>query len=314
MTGGAGNDTYVVDNAGDMVREMADGGTDTVESSLSWTLGAEVEKLTLTGTEGINATGNDLDNRLRGNAGNNRMDGGLGNDRMIGGAGDDTYVVESAGDTTVESASGGTDTVQSSITWRLGGNVENLTLSGSDAIDGTGNALDNLLRGNAANNTLIGGRGADTMLGGEGDDTYAGGAGDDTFTDTSATSNDTYLWRTGAGLDTLTDSGGGLDHVDLFAGITAAQLKFTRNADNLELSIVGNAADKLTINGWYTSSSHQIEEFRLSDGSAVLAGQVNSLVSAMASFGGSASTALAGPAPGVMQLRPAVELAMPWAA
>ncbi|MCI4428202.1 MAG: hypothetical protein JHC40_03430, partial [Burkholderiales bacterium] len=102
--------------------------------------------------------------------------------------------------------------------------------------------------------------------------------------------------------------------VDLFAGITAAQLKFTRNGNNLELSILGNAADKLTINGWYTSSAYQIEEFRLHDGSAVLAGQVNSLVSAMASFGGSASTALAGPTLGVMQLRPGVDLAMPWAA
>ena len=107
---------------------------------------------------------------------------------------------------------------------------------------------------------------------------------------------------------------GGLDHVNLFADITAAQLEFTRNGNNLELSILGNAADRLTINGWYTSNSHQIEEFRLTDGSAVLAGQVNSLVSAMASFGGSASTALAGPTTGVMLLRPGVDLAMPWAA
>jgi hypothetical protein len=102
--------------------------------------------------------------------------------------------------------------------------------------------------------------------------------------------------------------------VDLFAGITAAQLEFTRNADNLELSILGNPADKLTINGWYVSSTRQIEEFRLADGNTVLAGQVNSLVSAMASFGGSASTGLGGPTIGVMQVRPGVDLAMPWAA
>jgi len=73
MTGGAGNDTYVVDNAGDIVVEVASGGTDTVEASVAWSLGIEVENLTLTGTAAINATGNTLANTLRGNAGNNTL-------------------------------------------------------------------------------------------------------------------------------------------------------------------------------------------------------------------------------------------------
>ena len=103
------------------------------------------------------------------------------------------------------------------------------------------------------------------------------------FTDTSTTSNDTYRWGTGSGLDTLTDSGGTLDHVDLFAGITKSQLKFVKNGNNLELSVTGQT-DKLTINSWYVSSANQIEEFRRGDGSKVLASEVQGLLSAMAAF------------------------------
>ena len=79
---------------------------------VSYTLGTNVENLTLTGTGAINATGNTLDNTLTGNSGNNVLDGGAGNDTMSGGAGNDTYVVDAAGDTVTEAAGAGTDTVQ----------------------------------------------------------------------------------------------------------------------------------------------------------------------------------------------------------
>ena len=163
MSGGSGNDTYVVDAAGDTVTEAASEGTDTVQASVSHTLGANVENLTLTGTGAINATGNTLDNTLTGNSGNNVLSGGAGNDTMAGGAGNDTYVVDAAGDTVTEAANAGTDTVQSGISYTLGANVENLTLTGTGAINATGNTLNNTLTGNSGNNVLDGGAGNDAM-------------------------------------------------------------------------------------------------------------------------------------------------------
>ena len=104
--------------------------------------------------------GNDT---LNGGAGNDTLRcGGTGNDTMSGGAGDDTYVVDAAGDVVTEAAGEGTDTVQASVSYTLGGNVENLTLTGSGNINATGNTLDNILIGNAGNNTLSGGAGNDS--------------------------------------------------------------------------------------------------------------------------------------------------------
>jgi len=245
MTGGAGNDVYVVDNLADTTIELTAGGIDAVESSISWTLAAEVENLVLTGAAAINATGNTLGNRLDGNAGNNRLDGGLGNDTMIGGAGNDTYVVDSAADVATEIALGGIDIVEASLAWTLGAELENLLLTGSAAINGTGNALANALTGNAGDNLLDGGLGIDTMVGGLGNDTYVVNDALDLVTEGVAAGTDTVrtglAYSLGSNVENLTligssavnGTGNGLDNV-LLGNVAANTLTGGVGNDTLD--------------------------------------------------------------------------------
>ena len=182
LAGGLGNDIYYVDNAGDSVTESAGQGMDTVYSSLAaYTLTANVESLVLQGSDSLNGTGNTLANSLTGNSGNNVLNGGTGADVMTGGLGNDTYVVDNAGDVVVEVTGEGSDSVLASVSYVLGANVENLTLTGSLDRSGYGNALDNLITGNTGNNSLKGYDGNDILDGGLGADTLAGGNGNDIY-------------------------------------------------------------------------------------------------------------------------------------
>jgi serralysin len=169
LYGGDGGDTYIV-GAGDTVFELFNGGTDTVRSSLSYALGANVENLVL--LAGTTGAGNGLANTITGNGGANILDGKAGADTMIGLAGNDTYLVDVAGDITTEAAGGGIDTVKSSVTRVLGVNLENLTLTGTTAINGTGNGLANTMSGNSAANRLTGLAGKDILTGNNGNDTF----------------------------------------------------------------------------------------------------------------------------------------------
>ncbi len=90
MTGGTGNDTYIVDNIGDVVVETPGDKADTVLASVSYTMSASIEQMTLTGTAAINGTGNTLANTITGNAGANKIDGASGNDILSGGDGNDS--------------------------------------------------------------------------------------------------------------------------------------------------------------------------------------------------------------------------------
>jgi uncharacterized delta-60 repeat protein len=223
MSGGLGNDTYYVDNSGDVVAEVAAGGTDTVISTVTRTLGDNQENLTLAGTAAINGAGNSLDNTITGNSARNVLTGGAGADKMYGGLGDDFYYVDNAGDTVVESSDatlGGTDTVNSTVSYTLGNYVENLTLSGATAINGAGNALANKIVGNGAANVLSGGDGADTLVGGLGSDTLVGGNGKDVLEGGSG--SDVFVFNvpsetgtTSAAWDVVNDFVRGQDKIDL---------------------------------------------------------------------------------------------------
>jgi hypothetical protein len=127
--------------------------------------------------------GNDI---LYGGAGNDLLDGGAGNDAMYGGAGDDVYRVDSIGDVVSELNSqgldsGGVDTIEASISYTLATYFEKLTLTGTAAINGTGNSADNRMKGNDFANVLSGMEGADNISGGGGSDVIIGGAGKDTL-------------------------------------------------------------------------------------------------------------------------------------
>jgi len=163
LDGGRGKDTLNGDNGADELHGQR--GTDTLKGGAG-------------------------EDKLYGGQGRDSLDGGAGVDYLAGGVGDDTYIVDVVGDVLHEARLAGRDTVESAVTWTLGAFFEELELTGTTAIDGTGNAFANKVTGNSGANTLLGldgndtlsgGGGIDTLAGGRGNDRMAGGAGADTF-------------------------------------------------------------------------------------------------------------------------------------
>ncbi|WP_198672076.1 calcium-binding protein [Pseudogemmobacter bohemicus] len=238
MYGGIGDDLYYVDHAGDQVTELADEGTDTVISSVNWTLSAHVENLQLTGSGGLTGFGNALANEIQGSAGNDLLRGAAGNDTLFGGEGDDTffgdagydmfygglgndiYYVNTVHDVVIEAAGEGTDLVASTVSWTLGAHIENLILRGSANLTGIGNEYGNKIIGNDGNNVLDGAGGNDYLAGGAGDDMLIGGDGMDLLF--GGAGADVFVWRNaaesavGTGRDQIGDFAAG-DLIDLSA-------------------------------------------------------------------------------------------------
>jgi Ca2+-binding RTX toxin-like protein len=235
LKGGTGNDTYVLDDSGDTIDE--EGNTDTddlVRSSTSVNLaalaGGVIEHVELVGALAIDATGNAGGNKLTGNSADNVLDGGGGADTLTGGSGNDTYIVD-AGDQIVDT--GGVDLVKTDLTFSLAsfGAIENLTLTGSSNINGTGNGLDNFLTGNSGANQLFGGLSADTLDGAGGADTLTGGSG-----------NDVYIVNAGDQVVEAADGGTDLVKIDLTFSLAA--LVFVEN-----LTLTGTSDIDATGNG-----------------------------------------------------------------
>lgn len=265
LFGRDGDDTYIVDNTSVVIEEAFGQGTDTVQTSLSsfdlsafdsstQTTNPDVENLTFTTGGDKTATGNNLDNTIIANSGNDTIDGGAGADHMEGKAGDDVFTVDNVGDTVIENADEGTDTVNSSVTFTLSDNVENLILTGSANINGTGNALDNVITGNSGNNNLQGLAGddsfvfslteSDTIDGGEGTDTISvtGSDVELDLTTISTLSNLEEIKFSDAGAHTTT-----LDH-DAFNAVSSGNLK-----------IFGDSDDTVVLDGSWTRLTDEVD-------------------------------------------------------
>jgi len=280
----SGNDLLITDGvAGDQIRIYNEYGSSNPDR-IEWltygdgtTIGLTVS-LPVVGTTGADTlnggsgndrlygfAGNDL---LAGNAGDDALDGGAGADALIGGTGSDTYIVDDLNDVVTENSGEGTDLVQSSVSYSLSANVENLTLTGTSSINGIGNALANVLTGNAGSNILYGAGGNDTLTGGGG--------------------YDTYQFDTGMGqsvVNNLASDGNAAasGEIDFLSGVAYDQLWFEQKGNDLQVDLVGTT-NHITISGWYGGNARaQVQSFDTADG-LKLDSQLAQLVTAMATY------------------------------
>lgn len=265
LIGGIGNDTYIIDNINDVITEFDKQGIDTVQSKITYSIASLefIENLTLLGFGDLSATGNKLNNIIKGNDAKNTLDGGEGIDTLLGGNGDDTYIVDNLNDQVIEVADNGTDTIQTNLSYILTDNIENLILTGTSHITGTGNTLSNKLIGNAHDNILNGLSGNDTLEGGAG--------------------NDSYIFTRNSGMDEIFDNLG--NNTLLINNLLLSELGFSKASNNLEVSINGRS-DKVIIRDWYTNNNNRMS-LQLTDGTTLSATQLEEKANANTSNNGS---------------------------
>ena len=251
LIGGLGDDTYILDNAGDVVKETASnaggGGIDTVEAAFAFDLAknANIDNLTLSGSGDFKVTGNALANIILGNSGNNLLDGGAGADLLKGGAGNDKYVLDHVGDVVDEESNTdtGDEVVNKAAIAGLFVGIENYTYTGTKAWTFTADGSDNRLSGGTVADNLNGAAGNDTLLGNGGNDVLAGDIGDDLLD--GGIGNDQM--KGGAGNDTYV-VGSAKDLVNEETNLDTDDRILSTIAINL-MTFAGGAIEHVTLTG-----------------------------------------------------------------
>jgi len=275
LIGQGGDDTYYVDDERDVVIETADNGYDQINSSVTYTLSANVEALLLTGISNINGYGNTANNLITGNDADNVLNGGGGDDTLTGGYGNDTYIVDSLSDVIIERKYGGIDKVISSLSLTLGSNLENLTLISNSPINGTGNSLDNLIVGNDAANILKGEMGNDTLVGGGGNDIYVVGQllegwenyigkeiPEDVIVENTYLDSEVDVLK--VGIDTSN-----LSWVDFYRSIERSGddlLIFSNKEYDTEWGGIDGLYKRIRVQNYFLGREYQVEKIEFSDG------------------------------------------------
>ena len=304
LYGGGGDDFYVAVSSSDHVREFASEGVDTIErvfetnlildnnvenlilgagistgngNSLDNTITGNDEDNTLGGWDGNDVLhgldgddalfGGDGTDTLLGDIGNDYLDGGAGVDLLEGDEGNDVYIVDDSADVVIEAAGAGTDQVQTTTSYVLSANIENLFLMEGGAIDGTGNALDNYIAGNSDSNVIDGGGGSDTLVAGGGDDTLIGGTGDDK-----------YVFDEGSGSDVIDNSDGGFDGVFFTSGVTRERLSFSRDGEDLLIFIDAATTPSVRVLNHFLGGNAAIDYVQPDGGFYLTTTEINQIV------------------------------------
>jgi len=232
------------------------------------------------GNDYVNAgEGND---QLQGGDGNDTLIGGVGSDTMTGGTGNDSYYVDNLGDVVNENAGEGTDAISSSVTYVLGDNIENMTLTGTEAINGTGNSQANQLYGNASANTLSGEGGNDYVNAGEGNDQLQGGDGNDTLI--GGVGSDTYLFGDTQGKDTITETAGVSGDIDTLKLTEASTDNPVIVKNGNDLYVFTDANDYVKITGEFQATNYGIERLEVSDGHYITRNDIQTIVDTMSAI------------------------------
>jgi Ca2+-binding RTX toxin-like protein len=240
MNGGDGDDTYIVDHVGDVAKESFDddlSGFDSVEASVTHTLGFGIENLLLTGFAAINGTGNEKNNSISGNDNNNILSGLAGDDSLFGGIGDD-LLDGGIGNDDLRGGDGSDQLIGGAGTDSLFGDNGNDLLNGGDEPD--------FINGGDGNDQLIGGAGDDSLFGDSGNDLLNGGAGADAMD--GGGGSDTYLVdNAGDRAEEFFDQGGEVD-------LVRASVNYTLGIGMENLTLTGAA----TINGMGNGNNNVI--------------------------------------------------------